>query len=371
MTTPFMKFLGTVGAGIATVFIAYNKIDDAADVTTYPYPKEEFGTRSTGGDLLQWDVDKPVKAVEDLANDPFKVMQLAEIVAPRARRIEGYGETDYLSGQAGHAYFHVSKSQPVPKKLIPLFTDLKSYLPLRGLLSMFPPFGGEVPQVARVNRYLDYTFDETNPIDDSDADRAVIEYRNERMATNVPLSGAIQLGNVFVKASHCNLIANERFVVRYVMMNTSELHALDGRVLWMQAYDIENESTFFYSVGAGRHSIPFIDKVNNHTAGLVFSVMHRSLASMLHIADQQGVARITDGVSSFAWSKERLLADHDKALAARRALAASFDVFSRSIALARMVEGMDIVDVPVEDDQSSGGVSLFAQPGSDWTENDK
>jgi len=339
-------------ATVATIAYTYHEFDRIARVRTHPMPKADFAKLSLGANLMKWgDLKKPTVSVVEVTAEPQKILQLTELAFERGTTLEPemQGWTEFLTGEAYHAYQHFTRAHPVPAMFQSLFADTTSYLPLRGLLSLFPLFGGEVPSVPKLTDNLvdDYGIGALSPSEEYAHDQAIVEFRTSRMKSNAPLSGPIALGNVFVTASNCGIVSNERYVVRYALMNTTDLHALDGRVMWVLAYDKTACTTMFFAVGAGQHSLPFLDRMNNHTAGLVFSVMHHSFAKMLKVAEKSGgMKRLTDGVSEFALSKEQLLAEGDKDLGRRRGMAGAFDGFSRMVALMRQMGGMDVVDVP-------------------------
>jgi hypothetical protein len=345
MSTPFQKIIiGTMAAA----YISYRNFDRAAGVKTYPLPKDQFQTRSLGAKRIKWDFDKPTRSIELLATDE-NVLALTKEAAARSLAFESgqQGATDYLVGGQYHTYLHVTCTMAVSAMFKPWLADRVSYAPLRALLSMFPPFGGEVPEVPRLgdNPVDEYGIGVLTPDQEDAQYRAMVEYRKDRLKSNIPLSGTIGLGNVFVAASHCKIASNDQFVVRYVMMSTTTLHPLDGRVLWVHVYDKLAGTTMFFAIGAGRNELPFIDRMNNHTAGHVFSTMHSSFAKALNMAEESGgVKRLTDGVADRGLSQE--LTKGDKVLAARRTMASTFDLFSRMIALMRQMAGMEVVDVP-------------------------
>lgn len=225
----------------------------------------------------------------------------------------------------------------MPDTFQSLWADASSYLPFRALLSMFPPSGGEVPDRPKLSDSLtdDYGIGALSPIEESAKDQAIIDYRTKRM------------GNVFVTASDCGIVSNDRFIARYALMNTTSLHVFDGRVFWLDIYDKATGKTTCVAIGAGQNTLPLVDLMNPHVAGLVFSVMHHSRATMLQVAEAHGGQKfLTDGVSGFPQSRELLLAEADKALGARRAMATTFDLFSRLIAQVRRTVGMEVVGAP-------------------------
>jgi hypothetical protein len=363
MSTPFQRI---VFGGIGALYIGYREFDRAAGVRTYPLPKEDFQKRSLGAQRIKWDFDKPTRSIELLATDE-NVLALTEEASKRSLALKAgdQGVTDYLSGEQGHIYFHVTCSLVVAAMFRPWLADITSYSPLRAMLSMFPPFGGEVPEVPKLgdNPVDEYGIGTRTPEQEDAQSKAIVDYRASRLRSNSPLSGIIALGNVFVTGSNCKIASNSRFVVRYMVMSTTDLHPLDGRVLWVLAYDKLAGTTMLYAVGAGRNSMPVLDRMNNHTAGHVFSTMHTSFAKALTVAEAGGgMKRLTDGVADRNVSRELLLAEGDNALAARRAMALTFDMFSRMIALMRRVGGTDIVDVPTTIDTTEQDVITLPTP---------
>ncbi|WP_141725394.1 hypothetical protein [Micromonospora pallida] len=321
------------------------------------HQRDRFHTASLGSSIIKWDYDNPEQSVRDLtANNGEKVMEFVKEATPyskKEKRLGATGFTDCLSGEKFHMYTHVSNAVPVPVPFQSPFANIKSWMPFRALLSVFPPVGGEVPEVSRLGHVvIDDSMAEGDLSKEIERDNALIEYRQKRLTENVPVSGPIALGNVFVKASRASILENDQYVVRYSLMSTSDVHALDGEALWMQVYDKSDKTTTFMAVGGGRNNVPGLDKLNNRTAGLVFSTMHHTFGALMGAIAKSntGVLELTNGVPGIAWSQSVQLLRDNPVLGTRRGLAAGFDVGSRVLAMVRQYKGMNVVDVPGDDD---------------------
>ncbi|BCL15123.1 hypothetical protein GCM10017556_28620 [Micromonospora sagamiensis] len=336
--------------------LSLSYFDLVTGITVRSYRRDRFHTASIGSSIVKWNYDNPEQAIRDLtANNGEAVMKFVEAAAPYSKkpgRLGSSGVTDCLVGEGFHMYTHVSNAVPVPAPFQPVFGNIRSWLPFRAMLSVFPPAGGEVPDLPRFGRLL---------IDDPLAedltrewehDHEIVEYRQKRLTGDVPVSGPVALGNVFVKASRATILDGPRYTVRYSLMSTSELHALDGEALWMQVYDKTDHTTAFLAVGGGRDNLWGIDKLNNRTAGLVFSTMHHTFGALMGSVakSSDGVRELTDGVPGIAWSQSLQLLRDNPALGTRRGLAGGFDVLSRVVALMRRGAGMNVVDSPDGDD---------------------
>lgn len=337
--------------------LSLSYFDMVTGIKIRSYRRDRFHLDSIGSSIVKWNYDNPEQAVRELtANDGEGVMKFVEVAAPyskKPRKLGASGFTDCLVGQKFHMYAHVSNAVPVPGPFQKIFTNIRSWLPFRGLLSVFPPFGGEVPDIARFSHLVtDDPLTETNLALEWERDKQIIEYRQKRLTDDIPVSGPIALGNVFVKGSRGNIREDDRYVVRYALMSTSELHALDGEALWMQVYDKTDQTTTFMAVGGGRNNLWGIDKLNNRTAGLVFSTMHHTFGALMGTVakSSNGVRELTDGVPGIAWSQSLQLLRDNPALGTRRGLAGGFDVLSRVVAMMRRGAGMHVIDSPDGDD---------------------
>ncbi|MEU4565872.1 hypothetical protein [Micromonospora sp. NPDC023956] len=337
--------------------VSLYQFDLATGIKIRSYQRDRFHTASLGSSVIKWNYDNPEQAVRDLtANNGEKVMEFVKEATPYSKesnKLGASGFTDCLSGEKFHMYTHVSNAVPVPTLFQPLFGNTRSWMPLRGLLSVFPPSGGEVPQVPRISQpVIDDSSANSDLSKEFEHDKALVEYRQKRWAENVPVSGPIALGNVFVKASQGNIVENDLYVVRYSLMSTSDVHALDGEALWMQVYDKRDKTTSFMAVGGGRNNVWGIDKLNNRTAGLVFSTMHHTFGALMgaFAKSNKNVPELTTGVTGIAWSQSLQLLRDNPALGIRRGLASGFDVGSRLMAMVRQGAGMNVVDSPGGDD---------------------
>lgn len=362
------RIAGVFGLGL---LLGYKNFDRLSGVDTASFDSEEFPDKSIGGTEVNWpktitdDSAPNIKAIEQFHRNDEAQFKFAEKVAVQKR--PRYGLSHYLRGKLGHAYTYTSNPIDVPELFQPIFADNKSNLPARGMLSMFAPHAGEVPNIVRISDFEDSSDIGGNLIQqfnrESERDSAIVDLRSKRMRENAPVEGDVALGNAYVRASGSRIIENERFVIRSIMMSTSEVHPLDGRALWMQIYDKADKTATFCAVGAGRNSSNFMDRMNDKTAGHVFSVMHNSFGRAMRFAAKQGgVPKITDAITPEGWSLTGDLMsssfqdlDHDdQVLLARRSMATTFDSQARTFAMLRMIRGMEITDVTSEDDDILG-----------------
>ncbi|OZV80179.1 hypothetical protein CA850_15905 [Micromonospora echinospora] len=337
--------------------LSLSQFDLATGVKIRTYQRDRFHTASLGSSVINWNYENPEQSVRDLtAGNGEKVMEFVKEATPyskKPKKLGASGFTDCLSGEKFHMYTHVSNAVAVPTPFQPLFGDIRSWMPFRALLSVFPPSGGEVPQVPRISQpVIDDSSANSDLSKEFEHDRALAEYRQKRLTENVPVSGPIALGNVFVKASQANVLESDLYVVRYSLMSTSDVHALDGEALWMQVYDKSDKTTTFMAVGGGRNNVWGLDKLNNRTAGLVFSTMHHTFGALMgaFAKSNADVLKLTNGVTGIAWSQSLQLLRDNPALGIRRGLSSGFDVGSRLMAMIRQGAGMNVVDSPGGDD---------------------
>ncbi|WBB79013.1 hypothetical protein O7606_22935 [Micromonospora sp. WMMD882] len=340
------------------VRLSMSTFDKLTGVAIRGYRRDTFHLDSIGAPVIRWDYKDPEESVRKLtANNGEGVEKLVDEAVPRSKKENSLGKagvTDCLVGEDFHMYTHVSNAVPVPSPFRGVFGDVRTWLPFRALLSVFPPVGGEVPRVARFGQFAvdDAAAEGDHLAKEWENDRELVEYRQKRLTEDVPVSGPVALGNVFVKASRAAIRENTKYVMRYSLMSTSDVHALDGEALWIQVYDKTDHTTTFLAVGGGRNNLWGIDKLNNRTAGLVFSTMHHTFGALMasFAKNSDSLRSLTNGVTGISWSQSAHLMRENPMLGSRRDIAGGFDVFSRLVALMRRGAGMHVVDSPDGDD---------------------
>ena len=143
------------------------------------------------------------------------------------------------------------------------------------------------------------------------------------------------------------IIETDTHIIRVAEMNALlDWHILRGPAFWAQVYDKSDHTVSFQAVGAGKNSLPGVDKANNHLAGLVFGTMHETYGYVMEEAAKtlKDVRPLTEGTGDLLGPLLRSLARQRPDLAKRRSLAAALDSFSQTGMLLR--GGMESVFGP-------------------------
>src|SRR5215470_13271054 len=225
-------------------------IDGFSRVRTYGYGRAGFLEHSYACHLIGWSESEPYEwwdaqqRIHHLTAHPDEIANLSSYAIETATEPQilqtfgKFGRTDFVRDIRGHIFVYLSGPREVPVEFRDAFADPDNWWPLRAQLGFFPGGGSEVPDEAALPG-----FEEPSLLDDAftteDRNRweltldQVRNYRHRRIERHdLPISGLIQLGRAQVQASRAGVIANGRFVARYVLMSTTSWHMLDGDALW-------------------------------------------------------------------------------------------------------------------------------------------
>lgn len=302
-------------------------IDRRAGVRLRQFTPEKFNLEYN---FYTWDHKDPAKSIRDLKlnnfENMFKMFHKTVVLSKDGN------STDCVDDSTYHLYTFGGKPVAVPKLFQPFFLDSKSWRVFRAMMKMFPPYGEEVPEIAWFttgggDSYLGEPTYALTP--DLSIEKA--NYQAKRFSEDLAPSGPIALGHNFVMCSEGTIIETETHIFRIALMEANLLHILRGPAWWVQVYHKIDSTLSFHAYGGGKNSLPGVDVLNNHLAGLVFGTMLETYGYVLNetAKSTEGVRPITDGTDSLIRPLLKSLQRTNPELADRRWLATLLDQFSR------------------------------------------
>lgn len=340
-------------------------IDGFSRVRTYGYTRASFLKHSYACHLIKWSESEPCewrdaqRRIHYLTEHPEEIAGLSSYAIKTAadagtlQTFGKFGRTDFVRDIRGHIFVYLSGLREVPKEFRDTFANPDNWWPLRAQLSFFPGGGSEVPDVAALSE-----IGEPNILDEalhteerSQRELTLDQVRNYRQRLierhDLPVSGLIQLGRAQVQASRAGVIANGRFVTRYVLMSTTSWHVLDGDALWLQAYDLATNQVTFIAAGVGCNPQQVVDDLNNHICGLIFGTKLHGFAAGLELSAGNKLTEVPMcGSSVENGSAEEQLGSFDEELGSARRLALLLDCAVPLGALTRLAMGPNVVTSP-------------------------
>lgn len=344
---------------------AGSHIDGFSRVRTYGYDRVDFLEHSYAGRLIRWPDSEPyawrdaqrgihyltehLEGIENLSSCAIKTATDSQTLQAFGK----FGRTDFVQDIRGHTFVYFSGLREVPMRFRDTFADPDNWWPLRAQLSFFPGGGSEVPDEAALPE-----IGESSILDEALGTEGrsrreftldqVRDYRQRLIDRHdLPISGLIQLGRAQVQASRAGVIANGRFVARYVLMSTTSWHVLDGEALWLQVYDLATDQVIFIAVGAGCNTQQAVDDLNNHICGLVFgTTLHGFVAGLQLSAGDNPTQAPTHRDPVENRPAEEQLKSFDEELDSARRFARFLDCAVPLGALARLTQGTNVVTSP-------------------------